>query len=207
MATLTRRFWGLAALVAAACLSGCAGTPEQTLDACALFEDRPGWYKDAKKARKRWGAPIPVQLAIIQQESGFDADARPKRGKFLLVFPGKRPSSAYGYAQAVDSTWDWYRQKAGRPGADRDNFGDASDFVSWYVNQTRQQLGVSPSDARRNYLAYHEGHGDYRRGTHRKKSWLLRRADAVQRRANAYDAQLIRCEKRLNRGIPLIPFV
>jgi hypothetical protein len=37
--------------------------------------------------------------------------------------PWSRPTSAYGFSQAVDATWDWYQQSTGNPDADR---GDSS---------------------------------------------------------------------------------
>jgi len=49
-------------------------------------------------------------MAIIRQESSFQADAQPPRSRILWIIPGPRPSSAYGYSQALDGTWDWYRQ-------------------------------------------------------------------------------------------------
>ena len=79
-----------------------------------MLEEKRGWYKAAKKSEKRWGTPVHVQMSIIRQESSFHSDARPPRTQLLGFIPWKRPSDAYGYAQALDSTWDWYRKDAGR---------------------------------------------------------------------------------------------
>ena len=49
------------------------------------------------------------------------------------------------------------------------------------------------SDAKKQYLAYHEGHGGFERGSYRKKAWLLSVSDKVNRRANSYKKQLKRC--------------
>ncbi|MEM6413712.1 MAG: transglycosylase SLT domain-containing protein [Pseudomonadota bacterium] len=189
-------------------LAACAKTPPQNVsNACDIFEEKRSWYRATKKAQKRWGMPKSLQLAIIRQESGFDASAKPKRGKFLFVFPGKRKSSARGYPQALDGTWDQYKKSAGNRGASRKNFRDAADFVAWYGAESRRRNGISLSDGYRQYLAYHEGWAGYARGTYRRKSTLKRAARIVDSTARNYQAQLSRCEKRFNRGIPLIPFI
>ena len=91
---------GLGVLLAGGCATA-PSPPSKPLDACAIFKEQPGWYKATKKAERKWGTPVHVQLAIIQAESSFRHDARP---------PG-RVSSAYGYSQAIDGTWDWYREQ------------------------------------------------------------------------------------------------
>ena len=96
----------LTLLLSAACTTA---PPENVENICAIFEEKRGWYKSAKKSEKRWGTPVHVQMSIIRQESTFQADARPPRGQLLGFIPWKRPSNAYGYAQALDGTWDWYR--------------------------------------------------------------------------------------------------
>lgn len=180
---------------------GCASTepPDEPGDACAIFEQHESWWKSVKRAERRWGAPPALQLAIIRQESGFDHNARPPRGKFLFFFPGARASSAHGYAQALKGTWAEYERAAGDRGADRDEFRDAADFVSWYAGRVRRELGVPFSDARGHYLAYHEGLGGYRRASRQGNARLLAAAARVQTFAGAYQAQLARCESQLNR--------
>lgn len=136
-------------------------------------------------------------MAFVHQESGFVDDARPPRRRLLWIIPWTRGSSAYGYAQAQDATWDWYIRKTGNSGADRDDIDDALDFVGWFVDTTHRMTGVAKNDAYRNYLAYHEGQGGYKRGTYRKKDWLLAVARKVQRRAQRYAGQLHGCRDEL----------
>ena len=177
---------------------GCAtSAPENKEDICAIFEEKGGWYKGAKRASQRWGSPVPVMMAIIHQESGFDRKAQPPRNRFLWIFPGSRPSTAYGYSQALDTTWDTYRQDTGNNGADRDDFGDAIDFVGWYNYKSHKYCGIKPNDAYRLYLAYHEGHGGFNRRTFKNKAWLKKVAKKVSKRSNTYRQQLQRCQKRL----------
>lgn len=188
----------LALLVSLLLLGACAGAPPSNPEnVCAIFDEKDDWYDDAADAREEWGSPIWVMMAIMHQESRFDARARPARRKILGFIPGPRPSSAYGYPQAKDTTWDWYKDNAGRWGADRDDFGDAIDFIGWYNHQSRKRSGISLWDPYALYLAYHEGHGGYNRGTYRNKSWLQGVARKVERQAGRYRVQLAGCEEEL----------
>ncbi len=188
-------------------LAGCATSPPSNINnLCSIFQEKDDWFKQAKAAEKRWGTPVHVMMAIIRQESAFRDDAQPPRGKLLGVIPWKRPSSAYGYPQAKDDTWDWYRQKTGNRGADRDDFADAIDFVGWYTDISHSSLGISKWDAKHQYLAYHEGHGGYRSRSYKRKSWLIKVAEKVGRQSKTYAAQLKGCEKNLDKGWSLWPF-
>ena len=182
-------------LLASFGLAACASTapPRRVDNACAIFREKPRWWRAVRESASRWGAPISVQMAIMRQESSFRHDARPPKKYFLWVLPAGRVSSAYGYSQAIDSTWNWYRRDTGRWGADRDDFDDAADFVGWYMAKTRRMNGVSMNDAVSQYLAYHEGHAGFRRGTYRRKGWLMNVARKVGRNAATYRQQLSRC--------------
>ncbi|GLS27516.1 transglycosylase SLT domain-containing protein [Marinibactrum halimedae] len=180
---------------------GCVSTPPKHLDnLCHIFDEKDDWYDDAKDASKRWGSPIPTMMAIMHQESRFVAKAKPPRTKILWIFPGPRKSDAYGYAQVKDSTWDWYRKSSGHGWADRDDFDDAIDFIGWYNHISGRKSRIAPSDTYRLYLAYHEGHGGYNRGSYKKKRWLTDVAKKVSARASRYKQQLAGCQKRLESG-------
>ena len=197
----------IALLALAVLVPACSTLPPSNItDGCAIFREKDGWYKAARRTREKWGMPIHVQLAIIYQESRFKHDAKPGYDYLLWVIPWGRKSSAYGYAQVKDATWDWYRQKTGNWGADRDDFADAVDFIGWYGNISQRTLGISKWDAYNQYLAYHEGHGGFRRKTYRKKPWLIKVARKVEKRAAAYRAQLARCEDDLDAGWWFWPF-
>lgn len=191
----------LALLMPVAFLTACQlpqPSAAEQANICEIFEDRGAWYRATRSVRREWGAPISVQMAIMQAESAFDDDARPERGRmFFGLLPGARPSSAYGYAQAVDSTWDEYRRATGNNGAERDDFDDAIDFIGWYMAQTERRTGVPMSDGRRQYLAYHEGWSGYNRGTWRSKAWLDAKATRVGETARRYEAQLDDCANEL----------
>ncbi len=179
-------------------ITGCVSRPPQNLNnACDIFEEKRGWYKAALRTEKRWGTPAAVSLAIMHQESRFQARAKPKRTKLLWIIPWKRPSSAKGYAQALDNTWNAYRKETGNRFAKRSNFYDAMDFIGWYNDKTYKRNKVAKFDAFRLYLAYHEGQGGLEKGTHKNKKWLIDVARKVERRSKTYHSQLRACEDEL----------
>lgn len=183
------------ALISAAFLAGCASVhpPSQMDDACSILRDQPVYWRATRAAEKKWGVPISVQLAIIHQESRFKRDARPPKKYFLWVIPAGRVSSAYGYAQALDGTWDDYKKSTGRHWVSRSDIADAADFIGWYGDQAHRRAGISKSDARSLYLAYHEGIGGYSSGSFKSKGWLLGVASKLETRAHIYARQIRRC--------------
>ena len=186
----------LASLIAA-----CASSPpESVADICSIFEDRRGWYNAAKSAELRWGIPVSVNMAFIYQESSFQSRAKPDRNKFLWIFPGRRPSSAYGYAQALDETWLEYEQNSGSSRASRRNFSDAIDFVAWYNANSTRISNISNNNAMHLYYAHHEGNGGYQRATYRNKQWLIDTAARVQVNSSRFAVQLDGCRRELDKN-------
>jgi hypothetical protein len=187
--------------VATLVLGACATAPPANVEnICAIFEEKDDWYRAAKDSAERWGTPIHVQMSIIRQESTFEFDARPPRRRLLGFIPWRRPSNAYGYAQALESTWEWYRDDTGRRFADRDDFDDAIDFVGWYTDMSQRAVGISKWDPYNLYLAYHEGPTGWQRRSHRSKRWLTDTAKRVDYRAREWGAQLRGCEDDLDDG-------
>jgi len=113
----------------------------------------------------------------------------------LGVIPMGRQSSAYGYSQALDATWEDYRRGPGSRFAKRDDIDDATDFIGWYMSKSTESLGIARNDARNQYLAYHQGRSGYSRGSYRNKPWLIRIAGEVGARANLYESQLRSCRR------------
>jgi hypothetical protein len=180
-------------------VTGCSSPPRNSDDVCAIFGEKHSWYRATRRTRERWQIPQSVQMAVIFQESSYRARARPPRSRLLWVIPWRRPSSAYGFAQVVRPTWETYLQSTANPRARRDNFWDASDFIGWYMSRIVRGNEIPPSDARSLYLAYHEGSGGYKRGTHLKKDWLLKVSRRVGQRAARYKSQLDICREKLER--------
>ncbi|MFL2510071.1 MAG: transglycosylase SLT domain-containing protein [Alphaproteobacteria bacterium] len=170
-----------------------------TADSCIIFEEKKSWYKSTKNSYTKWGTPISLQLAIINQESSFKQFAKPKRKRLLGLIPGSRPSSAFGYAQVTNPTWDWYKNRTGNSNASRANFKDITDFIGWYTTQTENILGISKNDYYNQYLAYHEGHNGWKNKSYNSKKWLIDVAKNVERKTNIYNNQLKKCEDRLNK--------
>ena len=180
-------------------LAACATLPpQQPDDLCEIFREKPDWYEDAEDATQRWGTPAFVSMAMMYQESSFREDARPPMQYFLWIIPIGRASSAYGYAQVKDETWEQYQDETGSSWADRDDFADAIDFMGWYTSKSQQLNGVSKWDAYNQYLNYHEGWGGFRRGTYLQKSWLPPVARKVDARARRYALQLHSCQDELS---------
>ncbi len=178
-------------------LSSCSSIPKNTSDSCSIFSERYLWYKYAKKTEKKWGTPIYIQLAIIKMESDFDWLAKPGRTKIFKIIPYKRPSSSFGYSQAVKGTWKQYKSETGNKFATRTRFKDSVDFIGWYTNKTEQILKISKKDAFKQYIAYHEGWGNYKNYRNKQKVILL--ANKVKVQSKKYRSQLKKCEKKLNR--------
>lgn len=194
-----RCFGALVVSVALLMMAGCTAVPPKYTDnVCHIFDEKDGWYDDARKASERWGSPIPVIMAFMHQESRFVAKAKPPRTRILWIFPGPRPSSAYGYSQAKDETWEWYQASSGNGWSSRASFDDAADFIAWYNAQSSRSAGIDRKDAFRLYLAYHEGIGGFKRGTYKRKPWLTGVARKVAARSTRYSTQLAGCEERLN---------
>ncbi|KAJ03687.1 lytic transglycosylase [Sulfitobacter mediterraneus] len=183
-------------LLVASCGGGQSSAPRDLDNACTILKQRPEYYKAFRKVERKWGVPIHVQMATIYQESKFVADARTPFKYVLGVIPMGRQSSAYGYSQALDATWDEYRRAENRRTAKRDRIRDASDFMGWYMTQSKDRNGIPLSDARNQYLAYHEGHTGFSRQTYNRKAWLVAVAGKVDARSAMYREQISSCRLR-----------
>jgi hypothetical protein len=171
--------------------------PNHITNICSIFQEYPSWYWEAQQVKKRWGLPIPVLMSIVYQESHFNGRAKPPQKKLLWIIPWLRPTSAYGYSQALNGTWKQYKRETGRTFASRNAFGAAADFIGWYAERAHKRAGVSKYSAYQMYLAYHEGIGGYAKKTYQKKAWLIKVARKVEKRKRIYQAQLTYCRTRL----------
>ena len=177
-------------------LSACSSIPKNASNSCSIFEEKYLWYKHAKKTEQKWGTPVYLQLAIIKMESSFDRFAKPPRQKLFKVVPYKRPSSSFGYSQAVKGTWKQYKEETGNKFATRSRFKDSVDFVGWYTNKTEKILKVSKQDAFKQYIAYHEGWGNYKNYKNNKK--VINLAKRVEKQSIIYKKQLSECKNSLS---------
>ncbi len=177
-------------------ISGCSSVPKNTSNSCSIFEERYLWYKHAKKTEKKWGTPVYLQLAIIKMESSFNRFAKPPRQKLFKVVPYKRLSSSFGYSQAVKGTWKQYKDETGNKFATRSRFKDSVDFIGWYTNKTEKILKISKEDAFKQYIAYHEGWGNYKNYKNNKR--VINLAKRVEKQSNIYKSQLFKCKNSLS---------
>ncbi|MGA0541990.1 lytic transglycosylase [Neotabrizicola sp. VNH66] len=179
-------------------LASCGGggkyaAPRQLDDACAIVRERPHYLRAMKTTERKWGVPIWVQMAVIHQESKFIGNAQTPHRFALGVIPMGRQSTAYGYSQALNGTWEEYQDAQGRRSARRDRIEDATDFMGWYFEETQKRLGIPKTDAENQYLAYHEGRSGFANKSYLGKPWLVEVAAKVGRRAEMYRTQLAGC--------------
>ena len=178
-------------------ISACSSIPQNTSDSCRIFDERYLWYKHSKKVEQKWGTPIYIQLAIIKMESDFDWLAKPPRQKLFKVIPFKRPSSSFGYSQAVKGTWEQYKNETGNKLATRARFKDSVDFIGWYTNKTKSILKILINDTFKHYIAYHEGWGNYK--YYKKNKKVINLAKKVEKQSQIYQRQLLKCKNLLNK--------
>ncbi|WP_439123791.1 transglycosylase SLT domain-containing protein [Marivita sp.] len=195
---MSRFFRALVIVLLAASCGGGGGTsaPRNLDNACSILQQRPGYLRAFRAAERKWGVPVHVQMAAMYQESKFKSDARTPFRYTLGVIPMGRQSSAYGYSQALNGTWEEYQEDQRKFRARRNNISDAADFMGWYMAESNRRLGISLSDARNQYLAYHEGRSGFARRSYNSKAWLLRVSDEIAARSAMYQGQLATCRVR-----------
>ncbi len=176
----------------------CTSIPQNTSNSCKIFDERYLWYKHSKKVENKWGTPIHIQLAIIKMESDFDWLAKPPRKRLFKIIPFKRPSSSFGYSQAVKGTWEQYKNETGNKIATRARYKDSVDFIGWYTNKSKSILNIPLGDAFKQYLAYHEGWGNYK--NYKKNKKVITIAKKVEKQSQIYKQQLSKCKNTLNRN-------
>ena len=82
------------------------------------FSEKYLWYK-FEENREKMGCANRASNGNYKKESGFDWLAKPERTKIFKIIPWKRPSSSFGYSQAVIGTWDMYKKSTGNTLASR----------------------------------------------------------------------------------------
>ncbi len=179
-------------------LVSCSSVPKYPSNACKIFGEKYLWYKSAKKSSDTYGAPIHIILAFVKKESGFNRWAKPKRQKLFKVIPYKRPSSSFGYSQAVNKTWELYKTETENPLALRARFKDSVMFIGWYMNKTKKINKIPLNDSYRQYLNYYLGWGNYAKKTYKNDKKAIIYAKSVEKQSKIYENQLNECQKSLN---------
>ena len=181
-------------------LTACSSVPKYTSNACKIFGEKYFWYKHAKKSSETYGAPVHIILAFVKKESGFNRWAKPKRTKLFKIVPYKRPSSSFGYSQAVNKTWELYKTETNNPLALRTRFKDSVMFIGWYISKTNKINKISFNDAYRQYLNYYLGWGNYSKEVYKTDKKAIIYAKKVEKQSNVYKSQLKECQKNLDRN-------
>ena len=180
-------------------LASCSSVPKHPSNACKIFGENYLWYKSIKKSSEKYDAPIYIILAFVNKESGFNRWAKPKRKKLFKVIPYKRPSSSFGYSQAVNKTWELYKNETDNPLALRTRFKDSVMFIGWYINKTNKINKIPFKDSYRQYLNYYLGWGNYAKQVYKKDKNAIIYAKSVEKQSKIYKRQLAECQKALNR--------
>ena len=180
-------------------LASCSSVQQHSSNACKLFGERYLWYKNVKKSSETYGAPVHIILSFVNKESGFKRFAKPKRAKLFKIIPYKRPSSSFGYSQAVNKTWELYKTETNNPLALRASFKDSVMFIGWYMAKTKKINKVSLNDPYRQYLNYYLGWGNYAKKTYKTDKKAIIFAKNVEKQSEIYKNQLRECQKALNR--------
>jgi hypothetical protein len=181
-------------------LASCSSIPKYPQNACKIFGQNYLWYKSAKKSSEKYGAPVHIILAFVNKESGFNRWAKPKRKKLFKIVPYKRPSSSFGYSQAVNKTWELYKKETDNPLALRTRFRDSVFFIGWYINKTNKINKISLDDSYRQYLNYYLGWGGYAKKNYKTDTKAIIFAKNVEKQSKIYKKQLLGCQKSLDRN-------
>ena len=181
-------------------LVSCSSVPKYPQNACKIFAENYLWYKSAKKSSETYGAPIHIILAFVNKESGFNRWAKPKRTRLFKIVPYKRPSSSFGYSQAVKKTWELYKTETDNSLALRTRFKDSVMFIGWYINKTKKINKISLNDSYRQYLNYYLGWGNYAKKAYKTDKKAIIFAKSVEKQSKIYKSQLRECQKSLDRN-------
>jgi len=167
--------------------------PSDQTNACSILKEKRSWYRALQNVEKKWGVSKGTQLSFILTESNFRPRAKTQRTYVLGVIPKGRLSSAFGYAQVIDSTWQWYKESTGNKYASRTTFRDSTDFIGWYFNETQKKLKISKKDVYNQYLAYHQGHQGFKNKSYKNKLNLLKVAKNTHKKSIIFDKQIRKC--------------
>ena len=181
-------------------LTSCSSVPKYPQNACKIFGENYLWYKSITKSSKKYDVPVHIILAFVNKESGFNRWAKPKRKKLFKIIPYKRPSSSFGYSQAVNKTWELYKTETDNPLALRARFKDSVMFIGWYIKKTNEINKIPVSDSYRQYLNYYLGWGNYAKKVYRTDKKAIIFAKSVEKQSKIYKNQLKECQKSLNKN-------
>ena len=156
----------------------------RTTNVCALLARNPSWHDHLLKAYDQWRVTPGTLLAVLDQESRFNAYARGANAG------GANPSRNFGYAQANLRTWNWFLRDTGKTSGLRTDFATSLDFIGWHFATMERRINAPRTNVTAHYLAYKMGEGGYRRGA---SAPVRARANRLAAHARLLDQQLPNC--------------
>ena len=128
-------------LITSIMFASCAvSPPSKTSNICDIYDEKRSWYRASLRTEKKWGIAPEVTMAFIKHESSYQQGAKPERTRiFFGLLPGKRKSTAYGYAQVTDGTWESYKKATGYRFVSRRDFSDAVDQEERLKEQAKKK--------------------------------------------------------------------
>ena len=91
-----------------------------------------------------------------------------------------------------------HKKETGKKFATRARFKDSVDFIGWYTNKTNSILKISLQDAFKQYIAYHEGWGNYKH--YKKNKKVINLATKVEKQSKIYKKQFSKCSNSFNKN-------
>lgn len=171
-------------------LTSCSREPNldnvDITNACQILSKQIEWKNSLKITSEKYGIPPSLVMAVIYQESKFKATAKNPQ------------SSAYGYAQVIDSTWKNYEKQEGGSQS-RSDFLNSTNFIGWYLSKLKYKLNLNWSDQKKLYIAYllgeHGYHKYYLSGSKNKRIIEIEKiAKGVASLSVQYKDQMLKCE-------------
>ena len=122
-----------------------------------------------KKSEEKWGTPIYLQLAIIKMESDFDWLAKPPRQNFLKLFHIKDHLALLVIRKLLMEHGNNIKKKQEISLQLELDLKIVLILLVGIRLKTEKILKVSKTDAFKQYIAYHEGWGNYKNYKSNKK--------------------------------------
>ena len=167
-------------------------------NACLILKQNPDWHRALYRTQLVYRISIPVQLAFVRHESSFNHKARPVNNKKKWFIFNSYKSTAYGFAQVLNGTWDEFQTTFKNKKLKRTNFGHSVEFIGWY-NRKHINSGLDGNNISHLYLAYHEGLGGYKKKTYINKPCLVDYSNSVQKTSIKYSNQISSCNIKVKK--------
>ena len=86
----------------------CSSVPKNTVNACAIFNEKYLWYKFSK-SKESGVLLLNYRWQLLERKADM-IGLQDQKEQNCLKFPWKRKSSSLGYSQAIEDTWETYKK-------------------------------------------------------------------------------------------------